>query len=182
MKSTLELLQIYTMTEQREHPTAGRRRRHKSPASIPLHDLPLPRLVDHMAAEDGPSGAEEEEKEVKRYRSAPTTPRSTSGTLSHDYDMVIGLAPVETHESARFEEGSNSHFQDAQENTGTSPDDHNKTSEDTGQSTEALGTGKFHGGYGSASLQECLDRLATQMPSAPTALHSGKAKDLILLK
>ena len=55
-------------------------------------DLLLPRLLDHMGAEDGPSDAEEEEKEVKRCRSASTTPRSTSGTLPHDYDMVMGIA------------------------------------------------------------------------------------------
>ena len=97
LKGTLELLQIFTMTDQsQEHPTAGRRRRHKSPANIPsMRDLPLPRLVDHMAAEDGPSDAVEEEKEVKHYRSPSTTPRSTSGTLPHDYDVVMGIAPVE---------------------------------------------------------------------------------------
>ena len=65
-----------------------------------------------MGAEDGPSNAEEEEKEVKRYRSASTTPRSTSSTLPHDYDLVMGIAPVEPQESARFEEGNNSDFQD----------------------------------------------------------------------
>ena len=38
-------------------------RKHKNPATVPsIHDFPLPRLVDHMAAEDGPSDAEEEEK------------------------------------------------------------------------------------------------------------------------
>ena len=59
-----------------------------------MHDLPLPRLLGHMGAEDGPSEAEEEEKEVKRQRSASTTPRSMSGTLPHDYDMVMGIAPT----------------------------------------------------------------------------------------
>ena len=54
----------------------------------------------------------EEEKEAKRYRSASSTPRSTSGTLPHDYDMVMGIAPVEPQESARFEEGDSSEFQD----------------------------------------------------------------------
>ena len=77
------------------HPAAGRRRRRKSPASIPsMDDLPLPKLLDHMGAEDGPSDAKEEEKEAKRYRSASTTPRSTSGALPHDYDMVMGIAPT----------------------------------------------------------------------------------------
>ena len=49
------------MTEQSDHPTSGRRRRHKSPASIPpVHELPLPRLLDHMGAENGPSWSEED--------------------------------------------------------------------------------------------------------------------------
>ena len=87
-----------------------------SAASIPaLHDLPLPRLLDHMGAEDGPSEAEEEEKDAKRQRSASTTPTSTSGTLPHEYDMVTGIAPVEPQESERFEEGNDSDSQDAEE-------------------------------------------------------------------
>ena len=106
----------YQMTDQDQHPTAGRKRRHKSPAAaVPIvHELPLPRLLDHMGAEDGPSEAEEE-KEAKRYRSASNTPRSTTGTLLHDYDMVMGIAPVESQESVRFEEGDNSEFQDVLE-------------------------------------------------------------------
>ena len=89
------------MTDQDQgHPTAGRRRRHKSPAAVPIvHDLPL-----HMGAEDGPSDAAEE-KEAKRYRSASTTPRSATGTLPPDYDMGVGIAPVEPQESVRFEGG-----------------------------------------------------------------------------
>ena len=82
------------MTDQDQgHPTAGRKKNHKNPATLPsMHDLPLPRLLDHMAAEDGPSDAEAE-KEAKRYRSTSTIPRSTTGTLPHEYDMVMGIAP-----------------------------------------------------------------------------------------
>ena len=58
-----------------------------------------------MGAEDGPSEAKEKEKEAKRQRSASTTPRSTSGTLPHEYDMVMRIVPVEPQESERFEEG-----------------------------------------------------------------------------
>ena len=75
-----------------------------------MHDFPLPRLLDHMGAEDGPSDAEEEEKEAKRCR-----PASTSGTLPHDYDMVMGIFQWNLKESVRFEEGSNSDFQDVEE-------------------------------------------------------------------
>ena len=61
------------MTDQADHPAAGRRRRHKRPASFaPVRDLPLPRLLDHMGAEDGPS-CSEEKKDAKRQRSASTT-------------------------------------------------------------------------------------------------------------
>ena len=63
-----------------------------------------------MGAEDGPSEAEEEEKEAKRQRSASTTPRSTPGTLPHEYDMVMGIAPVEPQGSERFEEGNDQTF------------------------------------------------------------------------
>ena len=73
------------------HPTQGRRRRHKSPASISsTQQLPLPRLLDHMNAADGPSDVEEAEKDVKRPRSAPTTPRSTSSIFPHEYDDTYG--------------------------------------------------------------------------------------------
>ena len=122
-----------------------------------MHDLPLPRLADHMAAEDRPSDAEEEGKEVKLCRSTPTTPRSTSGTLPCDYDMVMGIAPVEPQEAVRFEEGDNSEFQGAQENTGPSPDPLEETPNPI---TDTLGSGEFHGGYRSASLRECLDMMA----------------------
>ena len=75
-----------------------------------MHDLPLPRLLDHTGAQDGPS-CSEEEKDVKRQRSASTTPRptgtlpgSTMGTLPCEYDRVMGVASVGSHESVRFGE------------------------------------------------------------------------------
>ena len=52
-----------------EHPTAGRRRRHKSPPTLHVQiGLPMPRLDDHLDVENGPSD-EEGEKEAKRQRS-----------------------------------------------------------------------------------------------------------------
>ena len=67
------------MTESNmEHPTAGRRRRHKSPPIMHAAvALPVPRLDDHDDTEKGPSD-EEGEKEAKRQRSEPTTPISTA--------------------------------------------------------------------------------------------------------
>ena len=136
------------MTDQDQaQPTARRRRRHKSPANLPtVHDLPLLRLMDHMVAEDGPSEAEGEEKAVKRYRSASYTPRSATGTLPHNYDMVMGIAPVESQESVRFAEGDNSEFQDVLEtnahNQATSDQPHH---EEDNQATESVGAVEFHG-------------------------------------
>ena len=70
-----------------------------------MHDLPLPRLLDHMGAEDGPS-CNEEEKDGKSKRSASTTPRSTMGTFPCEYDRVMGVASAGSSESERFGEGS----------------------------------------------------------------------------
>ena len=94
------------MTDQQNHPTAGRRRRrHKSPSVAPyMHDLPLPHLLDHMGAEDGPS-CSEEEKDAMRQRSASTTPRSTMVTHPNDYDRAMGVTSVGSQESVRFGEG-----------------------------------------------------------------------------
>ena len=40
-------------------------RKHKNPAGVPIvHELPLPRLLEHMGAEDGPSDAEEKRGEM----------------------------------------------------------------------------------------------------------------------
>ena len=136
-----------------------------------MHDLPLPRLLDHIGAEDGPSNAEEEEKEAKRCRSASTTPRSTSGTLSHDYDMVMGIAPVEPQESVRFEEGNNSDFQDVEETAA-----HSQQSPALPENpvTETIGAGEFHGGYGSVCLRECVERMMSQEPTTSATRHSGE--------
>ena len=42
-----------------EHPTLGRRRRHKSPPSLQsLPAVPVPRLADHLDTEIGPSDEE----------------------------------------------------------------------------------------------------------------------------
>ena len=104
------------MTDQSQsHPMQGRRRRHKSPACLPdAQQLPFPRLLDHMNVADGPSG-DEEEKDAKRQRSEPTTPRSTSSRLPREYDEVMGITQVEPREAERFEEGNDSEFQDAEE-------------------------------------------------------------------
>ena len=125
-----------------------------------------------MAAEDGPSDAEEEKK-AKRYRSASTTPRSTTGTMPHEYDMVMGIAPVEPQESVGFEEGLDSEIQDVVETAVKQTITESLATDENPQPGEEVGPGEFHGGYGNASLRECLERIVPQETTTPATLHSG---------
>ena len=104
------------MTEQEtNHPTQGRRCRHKSPSSISMSPpTPVPGLADHLDTADGPSD-EEGEKDAKRQRSEPTTPISTSSRPPREHDEVMNLTQVEPREAERFEEGIEQEFQDAEE-------------------------------------------------------------------
>ena len=155
------------MTDQSQcHPTQGRR--HKNPANIPsTQHVPLPRLLDHMNAADGPSDDEEKEKEAKRQRSAPTTPRSASSTHPNEYDEVMGVTQVRPRDAKRFEEGDDSDFHDAEE--------HAIRETDTGENThrEPLESSELHGGFGSASLRECVERVL-HSTAARATLHSGE--------
>ena len=76
------------MTDQtQDHPTQGRRRRHKSPACLPdAQRVLLPRQLDHI-----------------------------SSRLPREYDEVMGITQVEPGDAERFEEGNDSDFQDAEE-------------------------------------------------------------------
>ena len=128
------------------HPTQGRRRRHKSPSSLPAAPhVALPRLVDYLDTADGPSD-EEEEKDAKRQRSEPTTPRSTSSRPPHEYDEVMGITQVEPRDAERFEEGIDSEFQDAEE----------VITGETGEmiEPESHGLGDIHGGPQDVSVSE----------------------------
>ena len=104
------------MTEKNmDHPTLGRRRRHKSPSSLQSTlALPLPRLADHLDTETAPSD-EEGGKEAKRQKSEPTTPISTSSRHPNDYDEVMGITQVDPRVADRFEEGLDSEYHDAAE-------------------------------------------------------------------
>ena len=89
-----------------EHPTAGRRRRHKSPSVLHAQPaIPVPRLEDQNDAENGPSD-EDGEKDAKRQRSEPTTPISTSSKLPYEYDLLMGITQVGSGETEGFEEGN----------------------------------------------------------------------------
>ena len=154
------------MTDQSiDHPTQGRRRRHKSPSiatAVPL--LQAPRLVDHLVDTDGPSD-EEGGKEAKRQKSEPTTPISTSSRTPNEYDEVMGITQVDPREAERFEEGVEPEFQDIE---GEPPHDVEPKA-DAG----THGSGVSHGGFGRSSLQECLDRLNQARVDAPAPCHSG---------
>ena len=130
------------MTGQKQsHPTQGRRRRHQSPSNLSTaQQVQLPRLLDHVNAADGPSDDEEEEKDAKRQRSAPTTPRSTSSRPPHEYDEVMGITQVEPRDAERFEEGNDSDCQDAEDIATKEPETGDKTE------TEVRGPGEIHGG------------------------------------
>ena len=145
-----------------EHPTAGRRRRHKSPATLHVPvALPVPRLGDHLDTENGPSD-EEGEKEAKRQRSEPTTPISTSSRLPYEYDRVMGITQVGSEEAEGFDEGLDLEYHDATEDLNVlQPEEHKRESVPS------------HGGCGSSSLRECIELLNNPERKAPATCHSG---------
>ena len=74
------------MSDMRDHPTASRRRRHKSPANGYLAYLAPPALPDRLRDDVDDPTCSDEEKGAKRMRSASTTPGSFRGTDADDYD------------------------------------------------------------------------------------------------
>ena len=151
------------MTDQNmEHPTLGRRRRHKSPPSLQSTSaLPVPRLADHLDTEIGPSD-EEGGKEAKRQKSEPTTPISTSSRHPNEYDEVMGITQVDPREAERFEEGLDSEYHDASEGP-----------IDTTKSEPEHMPCFSHGGCGSSSLRECLELLNQTRSNSPAPCRSG---------
>ena len=97
-------------------------------------------------------------------------PRSTQGTFPYEYDRVMGVATVGSHESERFGEGNDLEAEDTPDRVAHNRKEMNQTHErEVDQSDVTPGVGEFHGGFGSASLRECVN-LATQtinIPSAP---------------
>ena len=97
------------------------------------------------------------------------------GTLPYEYDRVMGVASVGSHESVRFGEGNDPET----ENTPDTVAHHREEEVNESQEGEVdqcdvtPGVGESHGGFGSASFRECLN-LATQStnnPLAPWALR-----------
>ena len=96
---------IIAMTEQEmNHPTQGRRRRHKSPSSISsAPPMPVQRLTHHLDTADGPSD-EEGEKDAKRQRSEPTTPEQEK-IVTVQTQELMGLGHS-TRDSAALPKGT----------------------------------------------------------------------------
>ena len=145
-----------------EHPTAGRRRRHKSPPVLHAQPaIPVPRLEDQNDTENGPSD-EDGEKDAKRQRSEPTTPISTSSRLPYEYDLLMGITQVGSGETEGFEEGNDLEYHDAAEDP--------NVLESEGNARDA---GLSHGGCGSSSLRECIELLNSISHKSPATCHSG---------
>ena len=122
-----------------------------------------PRLADHLDTEIGRSD-EEGGKEAKRQKSDPTTtPISTCSRHPNEYDEVMGITQVDSREAERFEEGLEPEFQDAEEGS-------LNTLGNKSDSGHVLCSS--HGGYGSSSLQECLNLLNQARSNSPAPCHS----------
>ena len=72
---------------------------------------------------------------------------------------------MEQREAERFEEGVEPEFQDIEEGA--------IREENDGTDTMTHESGVFHGGFGSATLRECLDRMNQRGIDAPAPCHSG---------
>ena len=161
------------MTDEIRHPTAGRRRRHKSPAAVPVtHDLHLPSLPDHFRTDvDGPS-CSNDEKGAMWFRSTSTTPRSVRGTNPDDYDRAMGVTSVGSRELWGLERK----MARKKNLDGVAHNNSKDLNEFRGMNrmlNAHLGVDQTLRGYGSASLLECSGRMGAQPhTSAPAICHS----------
>ena len=90
----------------------------------------------------------------------------------NEYDAVMGITQVGPREAARFEEGVEPEFLDAVEEAPKVSDNVSENKPDSGHASSAS-----HGGYGSASLQECLNVLNQARSNCPAPCHSGVDND-----
>ena len=138
-----------------------------------MHDLPLSSLLNHMGADGDSPSCSEEEKEVKRLRSASTTPRSQGGTQPNDYDQIMGANSVGSRESVRFGEESDPETEEVSGEVVHDSVDLDETLDNDQYRDADPGVDEIQGGYGRASLTECLRRFGVQTTSA--TCHSGKS-------
>ena len=148
-----------------------------SPAAASvIHDLHIPSLPDHLRTEaDGPL-CSDDEKGAKRLRSTSTTPRSARGTDPDDYDRTMGVTSVGSRETVRFEEGNVPETEEDPDGVAHISIDLDETQEHVEQELHddvSPGVDEILGGYGSATLLECLGRLGAQPnTSTPATCHS----------
>ena len=139
-----------------DHPTTGRRRRHKS-----LPTLHAPVALHHLDTENGPSD-EEGEKEAKRKIRADYSYLYSQQSPPYEYDQVMGITQVGSGEAEGFEEGLDLEYHDAAEDP--------NVLEPEGHTWESV---LSHGGCGSSSLRECIELLNNTERKAPATCHSG---------
>ena len=126
----------------------------------------MPRLELASDTENEHSDDSAGEKEAKRQRSEPTTPVSTSSRQPYDYDALMGITRVGTKEAERFEEDLDStEYHDATEEP--------TRKEETEEPKPPPRPGDIQGGFGSASLKECIELLNATVRNSPAPLDSG---------
>ena len=90
------------------HPTTGRRRKYRSPATRVAEEatdrLEPPILPEYLKGDDGPSG-DDEENDAKRRRSTSTSPKSARGMDPDEYDRLMRISSVKPSEEDRFGDG-----------------------------------------------------------------------------
>ena len=105
----------------------------------------------------------------------PPHPDALWAPLPYEYDRVMGVASVGSQESVRFGEENDLETEDVQDTAAHSREtlDQTHEEEDTYHNANP-GIGEFHGGFGSASLGECLGRVAQSTMTPSATCHSGE--------
>ena len=109
-------------------------------------------------------------------RDQPLPPRSTMGTRPYDYDRVTGVTSVGSQESVRFGEESDAETEDVLDRAAHSSVDLDniRDEEETYHDANPGVVGGIQGGFGSASLRECLGRLVEPATTTSATCHSGE--------
>ena len=165
------------MSDRSDHPTAGRKR--KTP---PVHHLNLPALPDQLREDDDGPTCSDEEKEAKRLRSASTTPRSFTGADPDDNDRVVGVSSwAPTKRLGLLREMQLTWIRIRKDLLATQPILMIPKKELAPSCYRSIpreddpAAGRGSGGYGRATLLECLSRFGEQSnPVISAACASGE--------
>ena len=155
-----------------EHPTGGRRRKHKSPPATSADLLEPLRLSEHLM--DSPSG-DEKESEAKRPRSTWTTPKSGRAKNPDEYDHLMGISSVDLFDK---EDGfGDGELTDTQEHDEEVANDLRDTIDYQSGYGNCPGVAGDLRGYGSAGLAEVLNSMPNL--TAPAACASQGAIEIL---